>query len=73
MAAQEGHLEVVRCLCEAGASESTVTNSGETAIDAASRSGHDNIANFLLKKMLIQSLRDEIESLHVRLGDSNVV
>jgi ankyrin repeat protein len=47
MAAEEGHLEVVRLLVKSGADCDANTSDGETAGDLALRFGHEDVYRFL--------------------------
>lgn len=47
MAAQEGHMEIVRALIEAGADVNLVAQDGCTPIDIAKRKGHAAIVRAL--------------------------
>ena len=46
---QEGHLELVRYLLEAGASVNAITGTGDTALTYACENGHMEVAEVLLE------------------------
>lgn len=46
---QEGHLELVRYLLEAGASVNAITGTGDTALTYACENGHTDVADLLLQ------------------------
>lgn len=58
MAAQEGHLEVVRCLCLSGADVSLENKEGQSAEVVAFQSGHEQIGGLLIK-MKSEVFRDQ--------------
>ena len=47
IASQEGHLEVARLLCEAGADKDRAKQDGATALMAASYCGHAEVVRLL--------------------------
>ena len=50
MAAQEGHLEVVRCLVESGAKKDQAsTDDGATPLSMAACNGHLEVVRFLVE------------------------
>ena len=50
IAAHQGHLEVVRFLCEAGADKDKPTQDGMTPLIIAAQNGHVRVENFLREK-----------------------
>jgi len=50
MAAEEGHLDVVRFLCEQGADKDIAADDGATPLWTASREGHLDIVRFLCEE-----------------------
>lgn len=48
-AAQEGHLELVRYLLQAGANVHAQTQTGDTALAYACENGHTDVADLLLE------------------------
>ena len=49
-AAKAGHIDVVKLLCEGGASPLYETKDGKTPICFAAAANHDNVLSYLVKK-----------------------
>lgn len=51
IAAQKGHLEIVRCLIEHGAKMDAAAEKGATPIYIACQNGHKDVVEYLISKM----------------------